>query len=66
MLSAFQDMPAAYAQAHLRLDFIMEAITMNLDQTAPKEQSDLGLNCLTYRLPKTLIEENALTCDWRD
>ena len=25
-----------------RIDFIMEANTMNPDQTAPKEQSDLG------------------------
>ena len=33
-------------------DFIMEASTMNSDQTAPKEQSDLGPYCLTYRLPK--------------
>ena len=31
----------------------MEANTMNPDQTAPWEQSDLGPYCLQYRLPKT-------------
>ena len=34
---------AAYIQVHFSLDFIMEAKTMNQDQTAPREQSDLGL-----------------------
>ena len=29
-------MSAAYIQVHFRLDFIMEAITMNPDQIAPK------------------------------
>ena len=29
-------MPAAYIQVHFRLDFIIEANTMNPDQTAPK------------------------------
>ena len=28
---------AAYIQEHFRLDFIMEANNMNLDQTAPKD-----------------------------
>ena len=27
---------------------------MNPDQTAPKEQSDLGPYCLQYRLPKNI------------
>ena len=27
---------------------------MNPYQTAPKEQSDLGRNCLQYRLPKNI------------
>ena len=27
----------AYIQVHFRLDFIMEATTMNPDQTAPKD-----------------------------
>ena len=29
-------MSAAYIQEHFRLDFIMEVITMNPDQSAPK------------------------------
>ena len=33
---------AAYIRGYFRLDFIMEANNMNPDQTAPKEQSDLG------------------------
>ena len=37
---------AAYIQVPLRLDFIMEANTMNPDQTALLEQSDLGPYCL--------------------
>ena len=39
-------MSAAYIQVLFRLNFIMEAHTMNTDQTAPKEQSDLGPYCL--------------------
>ena len=35
-------MSAAYIQVHFRQDLIMEANTMNPDQTAPMEQSDLG------------------------
>ena len=42
-----------HIQVHLKLDFIMEANTMNPDQTAPKEQSDLGTCCLPYRRPKS-------------
>ena len=34
-----------------RLDLIIEANTMNPDQTAPLEQSDLGPYYLQYRLP---------------
>ena len=33
-------------------NLITEANTMNPDQTAPKEHSDLGPYCLQYRLPK--------------
>ena len=29
---------------------------MNLDQTAPQEQSDLGPYCLQYRLPKNITK----------
>ena len=36
----------AYIQKHLKPDFIMEANTMNPDQTAPKEQSNLGPYCM--------------------
>ena len=43
---------AAHIQVHFRLDFFMEANTMNPDQTAPWEQSDLGTYCLQFRLPK--------------
>ena len=45
-------MPAAYIHVHFRLDFIIEANTMNPDQTAPK--SDLGPYCLQYMLPKNI------------
>ena len=38
----------------LSLDCIMETNTMNHDQTAPLEQSDLGPYCLQYRLSKNL------------
>ena len=41
-------MPAAYIQVHLRLDFIMEAITMTLIRLLP---SDMGSYCLQYRIP---------------
>ena len=37
-------MSVAYIQVHFRLDFIKEA-----NNTSP-EQSDLGPNCLQYRL----------------
>ena len=32
---------------------------MNPDQTAPKEQSDLGPYCLQYRLPKNISRQGA-------
>ena len=38
--------PTAYIQENFRLEFIMEVNTMNPDQTAPMEQSDLGSYCL--------------------
>ena len=47
-------MSAANIQVHFRLDFIMEANTMNPDRTAPLEQSDLGPYCLQYGLPKNI------------
>ena len=34
--------------------FFVDANNMNPDQTAPKEQSDLGPYCLQYRLPKNI------------
>ena len=40
-------MPAVYIELH-KTTFIMEENTMNPDQTAPKEQSDLGSYCLQY------------------
>ena len=43
-------MSAAYSQVHFKLDFIMEANTMNPDQTGPLEQSDMDSYCLQYRL----------------
>ena len=42
---------------HLRLDFFMEAIKMNPDQTAPREQSDLGSYCLQYQLPENISRQ---------
>ena len=38
-------MSAVYTQVHFTLDFILEANIMNPDQTAPREQSDLGPYC---------------------
>ena len=37
---------------YFRRDFILEVNTMNHDQTAPKEQSDLGPYCLQYMVSK--------------
>ena len=39
---------------HFRLDIFMEANNTSPDQTAAKEQSVLGLNCLQYSLPKNI------------
>ena len=41
-------------QVHFRPDYFMEANNMDQDQTALKEQSDLGPYCLQYRLPKNI------------
>ena len=38
----------------LQSNFFMEENNINPDQTAPKEQSDLGPYCLQYRLPKNI------------
>ena len=46
-------MSASYIQVHFRLDF-MEVNTMNPNQTALKERSDLATYRLQYRLPKKL------------
>ena len=37
---------AAYIQVHFRGDLIMEVKTINPDQTASREQSDLGRHSL--------------------
>ena len=39
---------------HFRLEFFMEANSMNPDQTAPRKRSDLGPYCLQYRLAKNM------------
>ena len=59
-------MSAAYIQVHFRLDIFMEANSMDPDQTAPKEQSDLGPYCLQHRLPKNISrqEEQSTSRGW--
>ena len=53
---------AVYNQVHFRLDFIMEANTMNPDKTAPfVQQSELGPYCLQYRLPKNISRREEQT-----
>ena len=54
---------AAYIQVHVRLDVIMEANTINPDQTAPIrwDQSDLVLYCLEYRLSKNIGKGQVMT-----
>ena len=47
-MSAFTS--AALIKVHVSLEIFMEANNMNPDQTAPKEQSDLGPYCLQNRL----------------
>ena len=44
-------MSAAYIQVPFRLDIFIEANNMNTDQTALREQSDLGPYILLYSLP---------------
>ena len=41
-------------QVHVRLDLIMEANNIKPDQSAVREQSDLGPNSLQYMLPKNI------------
>ena len=50
-----------YIQMHLRLDFFKEANNMNSDQTAPKEQFDLGPYCLQYSLPRNTSRPEEVT-----
>ena len=47
-------MSAPNIQVPIKLDFLIEANTMNHDQTAPIGQSDLGTYCLQYKLPKNM------------
>ena len=56
-------------KVHFKLDFVMEsnnidpdqtALWIDPDQTAPKEQSDLGQYCLQYRLPKNISKKQRL------
>ena len=49
-------MSAACIQVNFRqhVYFFMEANNMNPDQTAPREQSDLGPSYSHYRLPKNI------------
>ena len=58
-------MSAGYIQVHLRLNFFMETKVMNPDQTAPKEQSDLGPYRLQYSLKQTRGADDK-TCDWQE
>ena len=41
-------------QTAFQTRFFIEANTLNPDQTAPWEQSDLGPNYLQYMLPKNI------------
>ena len=43
---ALKKSSAEYIQLHFRLDFIVEANTMNFDQAASLGQPDLGPYCL--------------------
>ena len=47
-------MSAAYILVLFLQDFIMEPNNMNLNQTAPKEQSDQGPYCSQYKLSKNI------------
>ena len=52
-------MSGAYFQVHCRLDFIMEANTMN---------PEASLYCLQYRLVKILADKRVddKSCDWQE
>ena len=47
--------------------FCIPANSVDPDQTASKEQSDLGPNCLQKWLLKSQVEDKAddNSCDWR-
>ena len=49
--------------AYFQMPFITRANTMNPDQTAPREQSDLGPYCLQYKPPK--YENRQICHEWR-
>ena len=49
--------PVANIQEFLRLNFIKEGHTMNPNETASKEQSDLSPYCLQYRLLKKISRQ---------
>ena len=52
---------SAYIQVLIRVDFFMEANNMDPDQTAPKEQSDLGPYFLQDKQLRRADDKN---CDW--
>ena len=54
-------MSAPYIQVHFSIDFYMEAINMNPDQTAPLDQSELSSYCLQYRLSKNKSRQEEQT-----
>ena len=45
---------------------MLEANTVNTNQTSSKEQSDLDLNCLHYRLPKNISRRYHCTIRHRE
>ena len=55
MLSVFYICSAAYTHVHFRLDLIMEANTMN------PEQSYFGPYCLQYRVPKKINRQESMS-----
>ena len=58
-------MSAVYIQVHFMLVSFMETNNLNPDQTA-REQSDLGPQCLQFRLPKNISRQGEQTTshDW--
>ena len=52
-------MSAAYIQVHFRLDFIMEANTMNSDQTAP-------LVLIVCNIGYLLKNKQSTDLDWQE